>query len=180
LIKPVTFQKKAGVSILAGGSVESDELAVHVDSQEDLAVSLFVSGEAQPSQHNNAVVTSYLTENGTGDATNSAEGKEFTGRTTSMFWLKAIDVRAAGATAIIAFGDSITDGTCTTLDAHDRWEDVLAQRLTVQGSARSVVNEGIGGNTVTSAPNYQPPPASPTSYSSWERTTSDAARRQTW
>ena len=48
----------------------------------------------------------------------------------------------------------------TTLDAHDRWEDVLAQRLAVQGSARAVVNEGIGGNTVTSAANYQPPPNS--------------------
>ena len=23
------------------------------------------------------------------------------------------------------FGDSITDGTCSTLDAHDRWEDVV-------------------------------------------------------
>jgi len=157
LIKQVTFQKMPGVTIPAGESVVSDALPVHVEAQEDLAVSLFVSREAQPSQHNNAVVSSFLTENGAGDATNSAEGKEFTGRTTSMFWLKAIDVQAAGAAAIVAFGDSITDGTCTTLDAHDRWEDVLAQRLALQGSARSVVNEGIGGNTVTSAPNYQPP-----------------------
>src|SRR5262249_18985061 len=144
LIKHVTVKKMPSVTVPTGGSVTSDPLAVHVDAQEDLAVSLFVSGEAQPSQHNNAVVTSYLTENSAGDATNSADGKEFTGRTTSMFWLKAIDVQAAGATAIIAFGDSITDGTCTTLDAHDRWEDVLAQRLALQGSARAVVNEGIG------------------------------------
>jgi hypothetical protein len=52
--------------------------------------SLFVSGEAQPSLHNNAVVTSYLTENGGGDATNSVDGMEFTGRTTSMYWLKSM------------------------------------------------------------------------------------------
>ena len=160
LVKPVTFQRMPGVSIPPGGSVTSDAVAVHVDAQEDLAVSLFVSGEAQPSQHNNAVVTSYLTENGGGDATTSVEGMEFTGRTTSMYWLKAIDVQTRGAASIVAFGDSITDGTCTTLDAHDRWEDVLAQRLAVQGSARGVVNEGIGGNTVTSAANYQPPPNS--------------------
>jgi lysophospholipase L1-like esterase len=157
LIKQVTFQKLPGVTIPAGESVVSDAVAVRVDAQEDLAISLFVSGNAQPSQHNNAVVTSYLTENGAGNKTNAVDGKEFTGRTTSMFWLKAIDVRAPGATAIIAFGDSITDGTCTTLDAHDRWEDVLAQRLALQGNSRSVVNEGIGGNTVTSAANYQPP-----------------------
>jgi lysophospholipase L1-like esterase len=48
--------------------------------------------------------------------------------------------------AIVAFGDSITDGTCSTLDAHDRWEDVMAARL---DGARAVINEGIGGNTVT-------------------------------
>jgi lysophospholipase L1-like esterase len=148
------------VTIPVGGSVTSDAVAIHVDAQEDLAVSLFVSGDAQPSQHNNAVVTSYVTGNGAGDATDSVDGKEFTGRTTSMYWLKAIDVHAQGATAIIAFGDSITDGTCTTLDAHDRWEDVVSQRLAVQGRARSVVNEGIGGNTVTSAANYQPAPNS--------------------
>ena len=160
LVKPVMFQKTASVTIPAGGSVTSDAVAIRVDAQEDLAVSMFVSGDAQPSQHNNAVVTSYVTENGAGDATDSVDGKEFTGRTTSMYWLKAIDVHAQGATAIIAFGDSITDGTCTTLDAHDRWEDVVSHRLAVQGRARSVVNEGIGGNTVTSAANYQPAPNS--------------------
>ena len=61
----------------------------------------------------------------------------------------------------MAFGDSITDGTCTTLDAHDRWEDLLSVRLGLEHDAemarpggashrlKAVVNEGIGGNTVT-------------------------------
>jgi lysophospholipase L1-like esterase len=62
-------------------------------------------------------------------------------------------------TAIVAFGDSITDGTCTTLDAHDRWEDIVAQRLALRDTVRHpVVNEGIGGNTVTG--NVRPPPDS--------------------
>ena len=44
-----------------------------------------------------------------------------------MFWVKSIDVLSSMSTgAIVAFGDSITDGTCSTLDAHDRWEDLLA------------------------------------------------------
>ena len=77
-----------------------------------------------------------------------------------MPWLKAIDVHAtAPTTAIVVFGDSITDGTCTTLDAHDRWEDIVAQRLALQDTVRhSVVNEGIGGNTVTR--NVMPAPDS--------------------
>jgi hypothetical protein len=50
---------------------------------------------------------------------------------------------------IVAFRDSITDGTCSTLDAHDRWEDILALRLALQETGRwALVNEGIGGNTL--------------------------------
>ena len=163
LIKPLTFGGKGTVTIAPGASVESDAVAMRVDALQDVAVSLFVaSAEVQPSQHNNAVVTSYLTENGAGDQSGVANAKPFTGQTTSMFWLKSIDVRsAAPATAIVAFGDSITDGTCSTLDAHDRWEDVVAQRLALQGTVRAVINEGIGGNTVTRA-NLDPPAVSPT------------------
>ena len=162
-IKPLTFGGNGAVTVPAGATVESDPVSFHVDAQQDVAVSLFVAGaEVQPSQHNNAVVTSYLTDNGAGDLSVAADGKAFTGKTTSMFWLKSIDVRpAAPAAGIVAFGDSITDGTCTTLDAHDRWEDILALRLALQGTGRwAVVNEGIGGNTVTGA-NLTPAAASP-------------------
>ena len=64
--------------------------------------------------------------------------------------------------AIVAFGDSITDGTCSTLDSNDRWEDIVAQRFALQTPVRfAVVNEGIGGNTVTRAgsnPTFASPP----------------------
>ena len=91
----------------------------------------------------------------------------FSRTTAAMFWLKAIDVLSSTSTgAIVAFGDSITDGTCSTLDAHDRWEDWLAVRLQLQaqernapGAHKAVVNEGIGGNTVTRE-NLMPPPDS--------------------
>jgi lysophospholipase L1-like esterase len=154
LVKPVTFKGQPGVTIPAGGSVESDPIALPVVAQQDLAVSLHItSADMQPSQHNNAQVTSYLSANGSGDQTASADGKPFTVETTSMFWLKSIDVQpTAPASAIIAFGDSITDGTCSTLNSNDRWEDIVAQRLALQNPVRfAVVNEGIGGNTVTRA-----------------------------
>src|SRR5262245_35823970 len=164
MTKPVTFAGKNSVTIPAGGSIVSDPVALRVEAQQDLAVSLFVAAaDAQPSQHNNAYVTSYLTANDAGDQTASEDGKPFSGTTTATFWLKSIDVRptnGAGATAIVAFGDSITDGTCSTVDAHDRWPDVLAQRLVLQnGVMRAVVNEGIGGNTISTK--VQPPADSP-------------------
>jgi hypothetical protein len=107
----------------------------------------------QPSQHTNAVVTSYLTDNGAGDQSASADGKAFTGKTTSMFWLKSIDVRpAAPAAVIVAFGNSITDGTCSTLDAHDRGRTSSPCGWPSGNGPVGGGQRGIGGNTVTAQP----------------------------
>ena len=164
LIKPLTFGGKDTATVAAGATVESDPVALHVEALQDVAVSLFVpAADVQPSQHNNAQVTSYLTDAGAGDQSASEDGNPFTGKTTSMLWLKSIDVQpAARATTIVAFGDSITDGTCSTLDAHDRWEDALAERFALRKKvAHAVINEGIGGNTVTGGPDMKPPLNSP-------------------
>jgi lysophospholipase L1-like esterase len=167
--RPVLFKGSASVNIPAGGSVVSDPVALKVLAWQDLAVSLYLpQGDVRPSQHSGAVVTSYMSPDGTGDVAADETRTPFTATTTSTFWLKAIDVLSSAATgAIIAFGDSITDGTCTTLDAHDRWEDWLAVRLQqdaenrgAAGGHKAVVNEGIGGNTVTRE-RLSDPPASP-------------------
>ena len=121
-------------------------------------------------------MTSYVTANGSGDVAAEETATPFTGTTTSTFWLKAIDVSSSSSTgAIVAFGDSITDGTCSTLDAHDRWEDLLAVRLALDAAGRgkkdahkAIVNEGIGGNTITRE-NIQPPPDSPPGLERLER-----------
>jgi lysophospholipase L1-like esterase len=154
--RPLTFSAISTVTIPAGGSVWSDPASVKVLAQQDLAISLYIPGtNVKPSQHSGAVVTSYRSADASGDLVADETRAPFTTTTTSMWWLKAIDVESdssvAQAGAIIAFGDSITDGTCTTLDAHDRWEDVVSMRLALEpgGKPMAVVNEGIGGNTVT-------------------------------
>ena len=54
-----------------------------------------------------------------------------------------------GTNVIVAFGDSITDGTNSTLNGDDRWPDFLSQRLhAALGNRAIVVNEGIGGNKI--------------------------------
>jgi len=172
MVKPVMFGGKTSVTIPAGGTIESDPVAMRVDAQQDLAVSLFVSeADVQPSQHGNAQTTSYVTDNGAGDKADSIDGKEFTGKTTAMYWLKAIDVHTTRpASTVVAFGDSITDGTCTTLDAHDRWEDVIAQRMAMSANInRAVVNEGIGGNTIVDVAGYNPPVNSPPGVDRFDR-----------
>jgi lysophospholipase L1-like esterase len=175
--RQVVFNKSASTTIPPGGSVTSDAVPINVLGQQDLAVSLYIpAANVRPSQHSGAQVTSYLTTNGSGDVAAEEMATSFVGTTTSTFWLKAIDVSSSSSTgSVVAFGDSITDGTCTTLDARDRWEDLLAVRLALdaagrgrEGAHKAVVNEGIGGNTITRQ-NLQPPPDSPPGLERLER-----------
>ncbi len=125
-----------------------------------LAVSFHVVGDSGPmTWHAKALTTSYLSRPGAGAAPagdDSELGFPFT--TTSWYFLDAIDVAAPPTTrAVVAFGDSITDGTASTLNGDDRWPDVLARRLhAVVGDRVSVVNEGIGGNQVVGPAAYGP------------------------
>ena len=159
----LTFGGSPSVTIPAGGRVISDQVRLRVEAWQDVAVTLYLPGANVPvTAHNGAVTTSYLTPSDAGNHVADSGNTVFTVTTTSMYFLSSIEVYTSAAQgAIVAFGDSITDGTCSTLDAHDRWEDVLALRLLLErGAGWAVVNEGIGGNTVTRK-NLDPPAASP-------------------
>jgi lysophospholipase L1-like esterase len=57
----------------------------------------------------------------------------------------------------MAFGDSITDGTASTMNGDDRWPDVLSRRLkALYGNKVAVVNAGIGGNQIAGPAEYAP------------------------
>lgn len=155
--RPLRFDGAAAVTIPAGGLVVSDPVALEVRSGQGLAVSLHLPGAGvRSSIHRNALATSYVTAPGAGDRTGDESGEAYAETTPWMHWLSAIEVFSASARgAVVAFGDSITDGTCATPDGHDRWEDVLYDRLleAAGGQARlGMVNAGIGGNTVVRAP----------------------------
>ena len=172
--RPLTFGGASETTLPPGGTVWSDPVSITVHARQDLAISLHVRGAGvRPSQHTNAAVTSYRTADGTGDVTAEEGAMKFETTTTALWWLKAIDVQSASPGTIVAFGDSITDGTCSTLDAHDRWEDVLSVRLGLEHDAaarqgrgqreglKAVINEGIGGNTITREGLSPPPDSTP-------------------
>ncbi|HEY6507856.1 MAG TPA: GDSL-type esterase/lipase family protein [Vicinamibacterales bacterium] len=152
--RSILFQGATSVTIPAGAEMTSDAVAGDVVAGEDMAVSLYIAGAARPTQHTLAFVTSYLSAEQSGDRTLEEARTSFTATTTSMFWLKAIDVRSpSNRGTIVAFGDSITDGNCSTVDGHDRWVDWLSVRLDLAefGTSRLpkiVINEGISGNTI--------------------------------
>jgi lysophospholipase L1-like esterase len=71
--------------------------------------------------------------------------------------LSRVEVAAPDAAgAIVAFGDSITDGTRSTPDTNNRWPDHLARRLLGQGLKLGVLNAAIAGNRILSEVDVPP------------------------
>src|SRR5205823_5153415 len=62
----------------------------------------------------------------------------------------------ADTRVIVCFGDSITDGTASTMNGDDRWPNVLSRRLLAAGYRAVVLNAGIGGNQVAAPTDYSP------------------------
>ena len=152
-MRPLRFSGSTTVTIAAGDAVMSDPVLLPVEAEQGLAVSVYVPGTAvRSSVHGGALTTSYLTEPGAGDRADDEDGAAFTRSTSRMHWLSAIEVFSSSARgAIVALGDSITDGSCATVDGHDRWEDVLYDRLLERAGGTAglaMINAGIGGNTL--------------------------------
>jgi len=100
--------------------------------------------------HAKAMTTSYLSAPHSGAHAKEDSSEAFPFTTTSWFFLDVVEVEAPASTElVVAFGDSITDGTNSTINGDDRWPDFFSQRLHEKyGAQAAVVNEGIGGNQV--------------------------------
>jgi lysophospholipase L1-like esterase len=147
---PLTFSGKPTMTIPANAVIYSDPVALAVPPMSDLAIDLYLPGTtntpATLTMHGAALQTSYISE--TGNYAGKTTMPEV-GTTRSWFLLSRVDVVAPDATgAIVAFGDSITDGAQSTADTNNRWPDHLARRLQSQGIKMGVLNAGIGGNRV--------------------------------
>ena len=157
----ITFGGKRSVTVGPGESVWSDRVALPFVKKDNelrgrkLAVSFHVAGTSGPmTWHAKALQSSYVTLPGSGSKGNELSEAAFPFATASWYFLDALDMIAPkGLAAIVAFGDSITDGTASTINGDDRWPDVLARRL---NGRWSVVNAGIGGNQVIGPKEYSP------------------------
>lgn len=165
--QPVRFDGQATVTIPPGRDAWSDAVALPFVADpaspllagRKLAVSLHVVGESGPmTWHAKALQTSYVTPPGAGSKGAEEGEASFPHPTASWFFLDAVDMRMpAGTPVVVCFGDSITDGTASTMNGDDRWPDVLQRRLHAARPNRvAVVNAGIGGNQVAGPPQYSP------------------------
>jgi lysophospholipase L1-like esterase len=153
-VRPLSFGGQQAVSIPPGAEYYSDVVAMEFKPGADLAVSLYLkAAPAQQTGHPGSRANSFTAAgNRVMDSAWSDAGK-----VAHWYVVSDVEVAAPRATgALVAIGDSITDGRGATTDGNDRWPDLLAARLQRQaaagaapgmarGGAPGVVNAGIGG-----------------------------------
>jgi len=153
--RTLTFSGKSSATVPAGAAMLSDPADLQVPQMTDLAIDIYLPGDTAAlssplTTHAAALQTSYVSAAG-----NHAGENELpvASTTASWFLLTRVEVSTRELVgAIVAFGDSITDGTRSTSDTNARWPDQLAKRLlTSDGRARmAMLNAAIAGNRILS------------------------------
>jgi lysophospholipase L1-like esterase len=149
--RALTFGGLPTATIPPAAILVSDPVNLSVPASSDVAIDLFFPGDtaASPSPltvHAGSRQTNYLSSPGT-----HLGSTELPGATPVPAWafLARLEVVAPDRVgAIVALGDSITDGFNSTPDTNNRWPDHLAKRLASTGSPIGVLNVGIDGNRV--------------------------------
>jgi lysophospholipase L1-like esterase len=149
-LRHLTFHGDRQVTIPAGQAVVSDPVPLAVPPDHDLLVTTFTPGYATPMTfHPDAQEDSYFT---TGpDAAGATSAASFPQTTQAWHFLTGVDVAGSGARgAVVAFGDSITDGYRSAYNTDHRWPNYLAGRILQQPAFRrlAVLDAGIGGNRI--------------------------------
>jgi len=144
--RPVRFSGNASVTIPPGAVVLSDPVELTLPPLRNLAVSLYLPGATGPvTEHSLGMQTNYASTPGNYTA---AGVLPVAATRTSWSVLAGVEVTSRRAAAVVTFGDSITDGYGSTVDANRRWPNFLAQRLQAHHMDVAVLDEGISGNRV--------------------------------
>lgn len=145
----LTFGAASAVTLAAGEERWSDFVPFVADAESSVAVTLYAAAAAPiATVHSLGQQTAYVA------AGNAVSAEPFPAMVEaaprlSYYWLSGIDAESASARrVIVTFGDSITDGFGSTVDANRRYPNLLSQQLTGGDAALSVVNAGISGNRV--------------------------------
>jgi lysophospholipase L1-like esterase len=146
--RALTFAGSREAMIPPGAELVSDPVEYPVAPLSDLAVTFHLQlPPTRETGHPGSRATSYYVHGDVAAAATLTEPKHVD----HWYQVSAIDLQASpNASAVVALGDSITDGHGATTNGNDRWTDELAKAL--QGTAAThdigVSNQGIGGNHV--------------------------------
>ncbi|NUZ07084.1 SGNH/GDSL hydrolase family protein [Piscinibacter koreensis] len=153
--RTLTFNGRTFFTIPAFGELYSDWIGWNVPSQSDLVIDVYIasntsSGTSPLTLHNARPAGQVLSYLANGNVAGTPTFPTVASRT-AWYFLTGVDVsnsRSPGS--VCCFGDSITDGSWSTIGANARYPDYLAQRLLAASPSApmGVVNLGIGGNRV--------------------------------
>lgn len=142
----VKFGGKTSTVIAQGAPLFSDAIDLPVKALGTLSISVFFPEDAGACTcHTMGLQQAYVSA--PGDFTAAAEFQP--ARTISARpFISGVDVEVKKGGAIVAIGDSITDGAGSSAGANRRWPDRLAERLVKArlNEAWGVVNAGMSGN----------------------------------
>ena len=140
------FHHQPGIVIQPGASMISDPIDLPIAALRKLAITVQIAhAPAELTGHPGSRTTSYFCP---GDYAGAAQLNQ-PSSVEHWYFITALEVRSSSpAAAIVALGDSITDGRGSTTNANNRWPDELARRLQANAATASVavLNAGIGGN----------------------------------
>jgi lysophospholipase L1-like esterase len=145
--RALTFGGKDQITIPPGAPAISDPVDLAVAPLATLAVSLYLPAVSPATTfHWEGRQTAAIIK---GNHVADVDFKPDSTMTAKVFLSEIMVDAKPGARAIVTFGDSITDGDGSTVDANHRWPDNLARRLAERaGPPVAVINEGISGAKV--------------------------------
>jgi len=170
--RQLLFGGVPSIIIPAGGMVLSDAVNLDVQDLGDLAISIYLPGTVGPptdpstspiTRHGSSFQTNYVSPAGDYTGVVSFLPLSTTTLVTSWYFLSGVEVKAPKETmAIVTLGDSITDGTRSTVNTNNRWPNHLARRImALQGNHQmGVLDVGISGNRILSGGATNPVAAS--------------------
>jgi len=143
----LTFGGRPSARIPVGAPLLSDPVDMKVANLSKLTISFYLPGDVGSCTcHGTAVQAGWVASGDHAGDTTLTDAKPMGQRAL----ISGVDVASAKpAHAIVAFGDSITDGVGSSMNKNLRWPDQFADRLVKRGGAAIyVANEGISGNRI--------------------------------
>jgi lysophospholipase L1-like esterase len=147
--RQLTFGGISSTTIPPGAVMYSDPVDMRFSSQADLAISLYLPEKTEAKTvHTLGKQTNYISTSGNHTAAHALQTKS---TSSSWYFLAGVDILThKNTSAVVAFGDSITDGLNAAVDTNNRWTDYLARRLLSRSDidTKGVLNLGISGNRI--------------------------------
>lgn len=151
----LTFNGSESVSIPAKQTVWSDPIGFSVGEREKLVITIKLGKSVpySPSQYSSQVSghAGSRTDSFVGDVSKSVWAEDLSKTEKLERWYYISDLAVTSNTdtrAIVCLGDSITDGNSAVTNGDTRWTDFLAEHIRTAGLSYTVINKGIGGNSV--------------------------------